>query len=118
MNLSDTAEEMRRLSLLLDQGLTFLREQGREFAEAEAEYRKAKALAWLHAPAGTVPEREAFVNGATANDRKRRDLADVMRQAALESVRSRRGQISALQSLLAADRAEAEFAKTAPEWAA
>jgi len=35
-----------------------------------------------------------------------------MRSAATEAVRSRRGQISALQSLLNAHRAEAEFART------
>lgn len=115
---SEVAAEMRRLSMLLDEGLKFLREQGREFAEAEAEYRKAKALAWLHAPTGTVPEREAWVGGHTADDRKRRDLADVMRQAALEAVRSRRGQISALQTLLNAEQEEMKVARTGPEMAA
>ena len=40
------------------------------------------------------------------------DLAEHMTRAALESVRARRGQLSALQSLLSAYRAEAEFVRT------
>lgn len=107
MNLTEAADEMHRLSALLDDALAFLKRQTKELAEAERLYRKQKAEAWLTAPAGTVPEREAFVNGSTADLRQARDLADGMRTAALEAVRSRRTQISALQSLLAAHREEA-----------
>lgn len=114
MNLPDAEAEMHRLSGLLDAGLKALREQATSFAEAEAAYRKAKATAWLSAPPGTVPEREAHVNANCADLRKDRDLADGMRQAALESVRSRRAQISALQSLLAAERSEMEMAGKGP----
>ena len=110
--MTEVADEMRRLSRLLDQGLAALRDQSRELAEAEREYRRAKALAWVEAPAGTVPEREAWVNGHTAELRYARDLADGVRQAALEAVRSRRTQVSALQTLLNADREEAAFART------
>jgi hypothetical protein len=112
MSLPEIADEMARLSRLLDQGLAALRDQARELAEAEREYRRAKAQAWVTAPEGTVPQREAFVNGVTADLRYVRDLADGMRSAALEAVRSRRTQVSALQSLLAAHRAEAEFDRT------
>lgn len=115
MNLHDVPEEMARLSRLLDQGLTALRDQARELADAEHDYRLAKAQAWMAAPAGTVPEREAWVNGETAKARSRRDLADGLRGAAVEAVRSRRTQVSALQSLLAAHREEAAFARTGPE---
>jgi hypothetical protein len=109
---TEVADEMRRLSRLLDQGLAALRDQSRELAEAEREYRRAKALAWVEAPAGTVPEREAWVNGHTAELRYARDLADGVRQAALEAVRSRRTQVSALQTLLNADREEMAFSRT------
>jgi hypothetical protein len=105
---------MSRLSRLLDRGLDALRDSARDYADAEQEYRKAKAQAWVSVPEGTVPERQAKVDAATAGLRHARDLADGMRQAALEAVRSRRAQISALQSLLNAHRAEAEFARTAP----
>jgi len=115
MSLPEMAQEVARLSRLLDQGLAALRDQAREMADAESEYRQAKAMAWMQAPDGTVPEREAWVNGQTSDQRHRRDLAEGLRQAALEAVRSRRTQVSALQSLLAADRAEAEFVRTGPQ---
>lgn len=107
MSIDEIAEDMRRLSRLLDQGLAALRDQAREFAEAERDYRHAKATAWLQAPEGTVPERTAWVEGQTADLRFRRDLADGLRQAALEAVRSRRAQVSGRQSELAAYREEA-----------
>jgi hypothetical protein len=112
VTLPELADEMQRLSGLLDKALTALRNQAHEYASKEQEYRKAKAAAWLTVAQGTVPEREAAVNAATADERYQRDLADGMRQAALEAVRSRRTQISALQSLLAGHRAEAEFVRT------
>lgn len=112
MILDNLGEEMARLSRLIDQGLQALRDQAAELAEAENEYRLAKATAWISAPAGTVPEREAWVNGQTAGMRRRRDLAEGLRQAALEAVRSRRTQVSALQTLLNAHQEEAKFART------
>lgn len=115
MNLPELADEMSRLSRLIDQGLTALRDQSRELAQAENEYRKQKSVAWMQAPAGTVPERTAWVESQTADLRMRRDLADGLRTAALEAVRSRRTQVSALQSLLAAHREEAGLARYSPE---
>lgn len=108
-------EEMARLSRLIDQGIQAMRDQARELASAEQEYRKAKAEAWLVVPEGTVPAKEAWVNGRTADLRYRRDLADGLRSAALEAVRSRRTQVSALQTLLNAHQEEAKFARTGPE---
>jgi hypothetical protein len=114
--------EFRRLSDLLDRGLDVLRANATLYADAEMEYRHAKAKAWLQAPTSeerskwTAAEREAWVNGETAALRRDRDQADGMRLAALESVRSRRAQLSALQSLLAANRAEVEFASTGPRY--
>lgn len=113
--LDQFADEFARLSAQLEQALTGLKDQVREYAEAEHAYRKAKAAAWLTSPKGTVPEREAWVNGETAEQRRRRDLADGLRQGALEAVRSRRQQISALQSRFAAHREEAGIARYGPE---
>lgn len=117
MTPAEAAEEMRRLSTQLDKGLSALREAGDDLANAEHAYRHARARAWLELDltGTTAKEKEDLVNAATADARLGRDSADGLRQAALEAVRSRRTQISALQSLLAADRAEAEFARTAPE---
>ena len=107
-------QEVTRLSLLIDEGIKALSNFAREVAEAEHDYRKAKAIAWQESPAGTVPMREAWVESETAEQRRRLDLAEGSRSAALEAVRSRRQQLSAVQSLLAAYKAEADFARTAP----
>ena len=118
------ADEFNRLSGLLDQGLDALKRHVVAYAEAEAAYRKGKAQAWVSAPRFhedtkvTAGEREAWVDGETAQLRHTRDIADGMRQAALEAVRSRRSQISALQSLLAGHREEVALARTGPEFAA
>lgn len=118
LDMATMVDEFGRLSGLLSDGLEAMRRQATELADAENVYRKAKAEAWLRAPAGTVPEREAFVNAATADQRKRRDLAEYMRTAAIEAVRSRRTQISALQTMLNAYQEEARFERTAPGRAA
>ncbi len=105
----EAADEMRRLSTLLEAGLDAMRRFAVEYADAEAHYREAKAKAWVACPrtedgkAVVAKEREAIVDANTAKERRARDIADSMRQAALESVRSRRAQISAMQTLLRAD---------------
>lgn len=122
MNVDAAMTEALRLSKLIDAGIEMLREQSKALAEAENAYRKAKSEAWVRCPndppdvkAGerewTAARREAWVAAQTADLRMTRDIADGMRAAALEAVRARRTQISAMQSLLAAERAEAEFAR-------
>ena len=111
--LSELIEEARRLSGLLDRGVGALREAGVAYAAAEHEYRAANAAAYLSS-SGTVAEREARAYETVGELRHRRDVLDATRLAALEAVRSRRTQLSALQSILAAHRAEAEFDRTGP----
>ena len=111
LHMGEMVAEVRRISDLIDRGISALREASSEYAEAEHAYRQARAKAFLAAK-GTVPERESFVELRCGDLRHARDVADGLRTAALESVRSRRGQLSALQSLLAASRAEVEFART------
>lgn len=121
MNLEQHAEEMVRLSRLVDKGVEALAGQVRAYAQAERDYRLAKAQAWVEAPRDhddrriTVPEREAWVNARTADERHLRDVAEGLKQTALEAVRSRRQQLSSWQSLLAAEREEMTFAKYGPE---
>lgn len=123
MNTAEALREANRLSALIDAAIEALKNTSVEFAKAEAEYRKAKAERWVGCPmddatvrAGerewTAARREAWVNAETADLRYRRDVAEGMRQAALEAVRSRRAQLSALQTFLNAEKAEAEFART------
>jgi hypothetical protein len=115
MTPSELGRELRRLVGLLDEGLKTLRESAETLAVAEREYRKAKGVAWVQHVDGIGAERQAVVDAETADLRYARDLAEGVRRAALESVRARQTQISALQSLAQAYRADAEFARTGPE---
>lgn len=115
MNLSDMVVEAERLSKKIDDGIAALYQAGQEMAEAELEYKKCVAKAWIDAPKGTVPQREAYVEAECGEEKFLLDIAESKRQTALEAVRSRRTQMSALQSLMAAYRAEAEFARTGLE---
>ena len=105
--------EARRLSDLLDKGVSALRQSAIQYAEAEHLYRREHALAYLQTD-GTVAEREAKTYVMVGELRRDRDIADGVRSAALEAVRARRTQLSALQSLLAAHRSEADLARTGP----
>lgn len=107
--------EIDRISGLIDEGIRSLVSSAQEVAQAEHDYRKAKAKAWMEAPQGTVPVRESWVDSETAELKMRLDLAEGMRVASLEAVRSRRQQLSAVQSLLAAHKADADFHRTRPE---
>ena len=111
MDLEHLTAEAWRLSQLLDKGVAALREAAVEYAEAEHRYREAKAMAYLETESGTVAEREAHVYAIMGGLRRDRDLADGKKLATLEAVRSRRAQVSALSTLIAAHRAEAELAR-------
>jgi hypothetical protein len=110
-DLEGLSAEAVRLSAILDKGVSALREAAVAYAEAEHEYRERQAMAYLETEHGTVAEREAQVYAVVGDWRRRRDLADGQKLAALEAVRSRRAQLSALQTLIAAHRAEAELAR-------
>lgn len=128
LSLTEARDEMRRLSRLIDQGVDRLRKESSAVAETEMAYRRAKAEAWARCPnddpsvkAGerewTAARRESWVNADTAELRRDRDLAEALRDAAREALRSRRTQLSAWQTLVNAHEAEARFARTGPEWA-
>jgi hypothetical protein len=112
MDLPQLTAEAMRLSALIDKGVAALRDASVAYAKAEHAYRERKAMAYLETESGTVAEREAHVYAIMGDYRYRRDLADGERMAALEAVRSRRTQLSAVQSLLAAHKSEADFART------
>lgn len=120
MNLEEASAEFARLSDLLDKGLADMRDCARDVAERENTYRQAKSEAWVRCPTGdgakwTAARREAWVQSETADARQQRDIAEGLRQAAVEAVRSRRTQISALQTLLNAHLAEAKAAHYGPD---
>lgn len=114
MTVGEIVDEARRLSHLLEEGLKVLRDTAQSTAVAEQAYRKGRAQVWLEVE-GTAAHREAQVDGLTADLRFERDVQEGLRRAALESVRARAQQISLLQSVLAAHRSEADFARTGPQ---
>lgn len=121
---ADIAGQMRRLSDLCDKGVSALRQAAEEAAHAEQAYRQVKARCWVESAQLVHPEtgkpetagaREAWVDGESSDARLGRDLAEGMQRAALEALRTRRQQLSALQSWLAAERAEIQMATYGPE---
>lgn len=99
-----------------------LDQRARDYADAERNYRKAKAIAFLRSGGRNVVERESnaelFVFEAHEGEQQTlsdirflRDQAEGLRVSSLEAIRSNRGIVSALQSLAGLERAEAELAK-------
>ena len=111
MTLNEMIYETERLSKLIDAGIAALVQASSDMAHAEHALRKATAVAWAAAPAGTVPFKEAWVESESADEKLAFDIAESTRYNALEAVRSRRAQLSAIQSIMAAYRAEAELGR-------
>ena len=113
LDMAEVISEARRLSALIDRGVEALRNSAEELAAAENAYRHGKAQAWVTVQAddALAKHKEAHVDAMTADLRMARDIAEGQRQAALEALRSRRTQLSALQSVLAATKSEMEMGR-------
>lgn len=109
ITVADLRAEMLRLSASLDRAHEELIRASSEWARTENEYRLAKANAFL-ASSGTVDARKATVDKATSVERVAAHTAEALKVAALENVRNRRAQLSALQSVAHAVRSEVEMA--------
>ena len=110
----DLIHELHRLSGLLESSLEELRKAAVKSARADGAYRKAYAEAYLNAREGTVRERESRAELATNEQRVNAGIASGLERAYLEGVRNYRQQMSAVQTVANAIRAEAEFARTGP----
>lgn len=107
MTPADMAREGRRLSQLLEATEELQKEQIYKAAEAERSYRKARSQAWVRVPDGTAKSKQDWVDGTTADARFERDVATGLERAARESMQNRRVQISLLQSVANAHKADA-----------
>jgi hypothetical protein len=107
---SDLVEMRLEASRALDEAQAELIRATREDAAADRRYRQSKSNAYL-ASSGTVGEREATVNKTAGEEGYAAHLAEGLAKAALENVRNKRGQLSALQSIAGAVKAEAELAR-------
>lgn len=102
--LLEAADDLRRAHRDLE-------ERSRMSAKADAEWRESRAKAHARTE-GTVDERNAAVERETARLRYTAKLAEDLRVSALEAVRSRRSILSAIQSVAATVRSEAELLRT------
>jgi len=94
--------EIERLCALLGERTDEFRKLAVESAHAEVAYKRSYAVEFLRAE-GTGPMREATATVKADEEHAARKNAEAVRHACLESMRSLRAQISALQSLLRAE---------------
>lgn len=85
----------------------------RDDAEADRAAKISHSSAYL-ASSGTAGERNAWADKGSVDERYKARLADGLKRSAAQAVESKRQWLSALQSLAAANRAEAQLAKWEP----
>ena len=113
MNAAELSRAIIAAKAECDEAIRDLERASVESAKADQAWRLARSTAIL-STAGTVQEREARTDKATADERYQAKLSEDFKTAMLEKVRSTRQWMSALQSLAAANRAEAELARWEP----
>ena len=111
LNLAEIEKEIMQRSHQLDAGINALNTAARAYAEADHTYKKLYAEAFLTSEGAGVM-REQVATQAALQARYEANLAEGVMKSAAAAIQARRAQISALQSLLAAHKAEADFART------
>lgn len=111
-----TAERIEQIGNELLAANEELREAGRQWANKENEYRRAKAVAYLNAE-GTIDARKAKVDQVCDEHRLAAHIAEAEREACLEKVRSLRAYLSSLQTLANVTITEMNMAQhPQPKW--
>ena len=100
--------EFLTISTDLETAVEDLYEAGHAWAEAENDHRKARARAYVHATGKNREERESKADPFFEAERLAAFYAEARKEACLERVRSLRTRMSALQTIIAARRAEQE----------
>lgn len=93
---------------------TELRDASQEAARAERAYRLDRSVKFAQSRGETVAAREYDVDRLAADTRYDAKLAEDLRQASLENVRSRRAILTAYQTLANALKEELSFARSDP----
>lgn len=91
--------EIMRLSDLAEKVTQVLSQRARASAEADANYKRAHASAFLMAQGKTVGEREAQAALETDDEYTARKIAEALLLAAQEAGRNYRAQLDALRSI-------------------
>lgn len=105
--------EMLRFSALLEERTDEHARHAQEAARAEAAYKSALHKNLLRAPGSTVGDRTAWAEDQCEELFLQRRVAEALRDSALESCRSLRAQLSALQSIGANLRAQMDLSRGA-----
>jgi hypothetical protein len=114
-----TSEWNRQLldaSVKLDEAHEQLDTRVRNAAESNRKWRLARAEAYVRMKGkpGTVPEKQSLIEMETATEQYEAELNEGLHRAASEAVKSRRQQLSAVQSLVSLAKSEADLAKWGP----
>lgn len=110
MNAAELTEQILAAKRAMDNAELEHRQRVREAAEADKAFRIAESKAYIQA-SGTVGERAAVAKLRSADERYKLKLAEGLESSALEAIRNARQFLSALQSLAAATREEANLAR-------
>lgn len=122
---AELVQELGRLSQEVDKALRFLFEQAKAYANTQDAYRNLRSKLLLEAESKVrkeygierpnVDEKKAWVHLKSSRESLEADLAAAMKEVGIEAIRSRRAQLSALQSAAAAVRSELELAGKGPQ---
>ena len=113
MNAADLAKAMLACKTEIDASLRDCEVKIHEDASAERKFKIAWASAYL-ASSGTVGERDAHCEKATAYERYAAKMAEGLRRSAFQAVESKRQWLSALQSLASLSKSEAQLTRWEP----
>lgn len=113
---TELEDELKRLCREINMSVVELKAAGRDWAEKENAYRRAKAIAFLNAD-GTIPEKQAKVDKVCDGERLAAHIAEAEREACREKVRAASAQLSAYQTLARMNLVEAEMSRAPqPAW--
>ena len=99
LDLDDAREAARQMSVQRRNTEQMLEEQNKTAADAEHAYRKAFAIAFVHAE-GTAAAREAIARAQSADEARERDIEERIWRVLLERLRGLEGERSMLKSLM------------------
>lgn len=115
MTAADLNNHILRYCKLVDKGVAAHLKAQLEAAEAEALFKKRAAEEFLLAGEGSVAEREAKAESQVAELRQKHLVTAALAKSALEALRARQNQLSALQTIAGAYREEARLGRTRPD---
>lgn len=114
MTAADFSAQILHYCRLLDKGVIAHHKAQLEAAEAETDFKREAAAAFLVAE-GPVAEREARAEEKVTKLRYEYLVKAALAKSALEALRARQSQLSALQTVAGAYKEEARLGRTRPD---